>query len=244
MERLNDSTFVDLLEVRVSDWFAFVQRGGGTRPDAEVLRAAPYAYLFSAAGNAPTRTMRPLSLFFPEVQVALRADSLRTCGQRKRAWMYAQYPITGITHEQALAFCAWRTQDYSERVQSWRDSSYTVIFELPTPREFELLLSPSDSTNGGCPTFNYNCLPCHGQAKTHPFVRPGEGPVPADSYLPDSLGLYQLRGNVAEMTSILGIAMGGSYREHAQECTRQGSQHYSKPEPWLGFRCVARVKAR
>ncbi|MCB9183638.1 MAG: SUMF1/EgtB/PvdO family nonheme iron enzyme [Flavobacteriales bacterium] len=243
MERFSDSTFVDIIEVKVADWLAFMHHGGGPMPEAEALRRTPYAYLFSEHGNRPTRTLRLFSLFpNPESEVELRADSLRTGKQRKRAWNYAQYPITGITQEQAMAYCAWRTRNYADRMMNGRDSGYSVIYDLPTPDEFDMLLSPVDSLKGGCPTFNYNCLPC--QAKAHASVRPGKEPVPSDSYLPDSVGLYQLHGNVAEMTSIPGIAMGGSYQDPARECAPGRKQPYTKPEPWLGFRCVARVKAR
>lgn len=245
MERINDSTFVDILEVKVADWLAFMHHGDGPMPEAEALRRAPYAYLFAEQGSRPTWTIRLFSLFpSPKSEVELRADSLRTGKQRKRAWKYAQYPITGITHEQAMAYCVWRTQNYADWMLNRRDSSYSLIYDLPTPDEFDVLLSPVDSLMNGCPTFNYNCLPCHNEAKLPAFIRPGKEPVPSDSYHPDSLGLYQLHGNVAEMTSSPGVAMGGSYMEPARECAAGWTQPYNKPEPWLGFRCVARIKAR
>ncbi|HET6224738.1 MAG TPA: hypothetical protein VFF27_00570 [Bacteroidia bacterium] len=47
-----------------------------------------------------------------------------------------------------------------------------------------------------------------------------------------------IQGNVAEMTSVKGIAKGGSYSQYAKDSYSGAINNYTKPEFWLGFRCV------
>lgn len=246
MTRWNDSTFVDDYEVSVAEWIEFMQDGGGTEPDTSILSASPYSYLFYGSHRQETRDLRAPGVYY-RVRIPIPTDSMRTKDQRIRAERHAQYPITGISHEQALAFCTWRTALYNDVERRYGDSLFTVTFELPSAQEMDALLTSSDSTNGTCATFNYNCSPCQTQLKISDklrFIRPGRDLTPVDGYSPDPLGLMNLRGNAAEMTVSSGIAKGGSYREPASECTSGKTQPYTKPEPWLGFRCVARVRAR
>lgn len=59
--------------------------------------------------------------------------------------------------------------------------------------------------------------------------------------LPNRLGLYQMIGNVAEMTDQPGIAKGGSWFHYPNESTIGNQIPYFKPEAWLGFRCACEV---
>ena len=56
--------------------------------------------------------------------------------------------------------------------------------------------------------------------------------------------LYNMFGNVAEMTSEKGIAKGGSFYHTLEECAADRVQIYDSPLAWLGFRCVAEVVVR
>ena len=46
-------------------------------------------------------------------------------------------------------------------------------------------------------------------------------------------------GNVSEMTSQKGVAMGGNYELLSTQINLKKSIEYEKSERWLGFRCVA-----
>lgn len=59
---------------------------------------------------------------------------------------------------------------------------------------------------------------------------------------PNDFGIYNLIGNVAEMTSSKGIAKGGSWMHKISESRIAAHQVYSEPTSWLGFRCVCRWK--
>lgn len=242
---VNDSTHIDQCEITVAEWIEFMHDQNGYVPEPEALKQLPYAWLFGQPGGYTFR----LAWFgqFSSVRIQVPADSLRTRAQRSKAHVLASYPITAIGYAQAKAYCRWRTERCTEVLRSRGETMFSISFELPTASEMDAFLTTVDSTNGTCALFNYNCVPCQVDTKKSrrlSFVRPGEDLVPADSYVPDALGLYQLRGNAAEMTATEGIAKGGSYREPAAQCAQGWTQPYTKPEPWLGFRCVARIRAR
>jgi hypothetical protein len=44
------------------------------------------------------------------------------------------------------------------------------------------------------------------------------------------------------MTSTEGIAMGGSFRQYACECTSDHQQSYIGPQDWLGFRYTVTLR--
>jgi len=61
---------------------------------------------------------------------------------------------------------------------------------------------------------------------------------------PNSIGLYNMIGNVAEMTQRPGIAKGGSWYHQLSESKISDRQLYRGPQAWLGFRYVAVVRAQ
>ncbi|OFY31147.1 MAG: hypothetical protein A2309_06945 [Bacteroidetes bacterium RIFOXYB2_FULL_35_7] len=147
--------------------------------------------------------------------------------------IYLSLPITGITFEQALSFCEWRTKHMGKN---------KIIYRLPTPEEWSHYavtgLSDSEKKAGyrdsleikrKCSGANYNYnhvelvydIYCVGQFKS------------------DKNKIFDIFGNVSEMTSTKGIAKGGNYTQFANQCHPDSVQHYTKPEKWLGFRCVA-----
>ncbi len=66
--------------------------------------------------------------------------------------------------------------------------------------------------------------------------------APVLSFPPDEyLGLHNLAGNVAEMTSTPGVAKGGSWAHQQDDCRSEAVNAYERPMSWLGFRVVAEV---
>ncbi len=61
---------------------------------------------------------------------------------------------------------------------------------------------------------------------------------PSNSSLKSDYSLYELIGNVAEMTSTKGIAKGGSWFHSLEESKITNHQTYDNPTLWLGFRNV------
>lgn len=167
----------------------------------------------------------------------------------------ANMPVTGISYEQALAYCDWLSETYA-------DSKYYELklnFRLATPAEMDSLLTDiysmfkpgednykafQNGTNGhGCAIYNH----LHNSwCDTNIRMKNEFGygvPMQGGIFFPDANGLYDLMGNVAEMTSEKGKAKGGSCIDQAKDCQPGVINSYDGPSFWLGFRVVADLKA-
>lgn len=155
-------------------------------------------------------------------------------------------PITGVSFKQAQRYCLWLSDKMN--AQYTADLPYEMIFRLPKPLEWEPIATSGlrdemkmnncvDSMNvKKCILLNhkYNKDVC---AQTEDQrARYGDNVVPTDGYNPDLNGIYNLFGNVAEMTTEQGVCKGGSYIHYAKHCNATNQIHYLNPEPWLGFR--------
>lgn len=127
---------------------------------------------------------------------------------RKYFWhpAFDDYPVVGVTWQQAKAFCVWRTQ----LLNNFRDEIgevYVDDYRLPTEAEWEyasrggLKLSPYPwggpyiRNSKGC--FLGNFKPMRGRYDDDGGVQT----VKVTSYHPNDYGLYCMAGNVAEWTS-------------------------------------------
>lgn len=154
-------------------------------------------------------------------------------------------PIVGITYEQAMEYVGYKQTILNTCEVNPKKSKEHYRFEcfLPTPGEFGSIQIKIDSVNyPGCNLFNFKdalCEDCpNGKkwAKNPVLKRTGKEPTAVDTYFPYPIGLYNVPGNVAEMTSMKGIAMGGSCHHYAALAFDGKIQGYTKPEEWLGFR--------
>jgi Sulfatase-modifying factor enzyme 1 len=64
------------------------------------------------------------------------------------------------------------------------------------------------------------------------------------AYFPNGIGLYDVVGNVAEMTNEKGQACGGSWNHAPEESTITSINTYEKPDPAVGFRVFMEVLER
>jgi formylglycine-generating enzyme required for sulfatase activity len=119
---------------------------------------------------------------------------------------YNDYPVVGVSWEQASAFCVWRTEFLKKSIEGPRRNTIEP-FRLPTEAEFEYAARSGKSENrypwrqegtiGDKDCFLGN-------------FKPGDGNYTEDghqitsrvgSYAPNEFGLYDMAGNVAEWTS-------------------------------------------
>ncbi|MGB0888036.1 MAG: SUMF1/EgtB/PvdO family nonheme iron enzyme [Vicingaceae bacterium] len=163
---------------------------------------------------------------------------------------YRDYPIVGITYEQALDYCKWRTNRVKESFEKRKGKDKKSIFptefkcRLPTKKEWESVAKIGYSDK----VFKKIEGKYEGKHRTNFFRNESikesienngaDVTAPIFSYWPNKLGVYNLKGNVAEMTLEKGIAKGGSWVHTKEETTIEKDFKYTSPQSWLGFRCV------
>lgn len=118
---------------------------------------------------------------------------------------YGDYPVVGVTHQQAQAFCQWRTllkNSYKKR----KGEDLVNGFRLPNEAEWEYAArgglagatypwgGPYTKNDRGC--FMANFKPLRGNYVADQALYT----VEADSYEPNDYNLYNMAGNVAEWT--------------------------------------------
>lgn len=165
---------------------------------------------------------------------------------------YDNYPIVNISKEAIDNYCSWLTERYNS---NQKRKYKKVVFRLPTEKEWVLFSSPlpghklpwdgsypdvidkksdkafmlanikvMDSASG---KFNYNqdgaLISCK-----------------IGSYKPNKIGIYDIIGNVAELTSDNKIK-GGSWDNTLEECLIDKTQDYTLPDPRVGFRLVMEI---
>jgi len=119
---------------------------------------------------------------------------------------YNDYPVVGVSWEQATAFCHWRTE-FLRRSLDANFRNTIEPYRLPTEAEFEYA-ARSGKTENSYPwksdgvTSEKDCFLAN--------FKPGEGNYTKDGHLitakvasfsPNEFGLYDMAGNVAEWTS-------------------------------------------
>ena len=119
---------------------------------------------------------------------------------------YGEYPVVGVSWEQASAFCHWRTVYYNS-YQLANGGVEVQAYRLPTEAEWEyaarggrdLSMYPWGGnyvrTTRGC--FLANFKPQRGNYTEDGYMIPAK----VGSFPPNDFGLYDMAGNVAEWTS-------------------------------------------
>jgi Uncharacterized conserved protein len=212
------------------------------------------------------------------------------------------YPVVGISYEQAVDYCRWRTAVVNKSMAA--ESKVKFIFRLPKKEEWEYAagggISPDKFPFGYSNPYTktkYNLNKDYryyfkfiqdtilidrktfkaafenyrnqGQEiifnvlKDFPYRlrygalqplsvinksnRKSLDPKHRYDFNPlmytNGLGVSDMIGNVAEMISEKGFAKGGSWAHDLSASEIQKTQRYTKPEAWLGFRCVCEVLA-
>ena len=119
---------------------------------------------------------------------------------------YSEYPVVGISWQQAKAFCNWRTK-FKNDDQKSRGRQFVNQFRLPTEAEWEYAArggieggtypwgGPYVISDTGC--FMANFKPQRGDYAADAALYT----VEAKSYEPNDFNLYNMAGNVSEWTN-------------------------------------------
>lgn len=136
---------------------------------------------------------------------------------------YADYPVVGVTWDQARAFCAFRTEKHRIYNRSKKKGKDVIQYRLPTEVEWEYAArgglqdapypwgGPYLTDSRGCYLANFKPKrgdykeDCCAKSKSEGFIYT----APVKTFYPNDYGLYDMAGNVAEWTqSPYGIASG------------------------------------
>ena len=159
---------------------------------------------------------------------------------------FRNYPVVGVSFEQATQYCAWRsdrvneyffaTQNKKAYAAYQEDPSSVTIpkrfsYRLPTQEEWKEMAKVGYSKKAERKKGIKHNLSNAQSSTNDPYFT-----APAYSGFGNLSGVYCLTGNVAEMTNKKNEALGGSWKHTLEESQRV--QTYNKPTNWLGFRCV------
>jgi formylglycine-generating enzyme required for sulfatase activity len=167
------------------------------------------------------------------------------------------YPVVGITHAAAVAYCAWMTETYGHQIRNHGHGSAAseqYVFRLPTEAEWLRAAGQGGPSAGLFPggyayprdhkgrfVFNHKLGSGNFAGYAGGRGKDYEGymiTAPVTAFYPDRQGLHNMAGNVAEMLEVSGLAKGGSWSHLADDCRFESVQHYAQPTSWLGFRLV------
>jgi len=119
---------------------------------------------------------------------------------------YDNYPVVGVTWQQAHAFSIWRTQLLNNVLQK-RDGTFVQRYRLPTESEWEYAarggLALAEYPWGGPYTRNYTgCFIANFKPLRGNYVDDGGiKTLEVGFYAPNDYGLFDMAGNVAEWTN-------------------------------------------
>jgi len=173
---------------------------------------------------------------------------------------YKDFPLVNISYEAAVIFCQWLTDEYNAAPKKMFKK---VLFRLPSPEEWEMAARAGHATDLyswgnklivnnrnmcnykkiGDEYIKYDSLtkkyvldyPTASENKISPlnvdFIT-----APVLSYEANDYGLYNVCGNVAEMTNIKGLACGGGWKSAGGDVTLSSRSYFSGTSNETGFR--------
>lgn len=178
---------------------------------------------------------------------------------------YSIYPIVNISYLAMKEYVNWLNEV---------EPSKNIFYSLPTTEEWEFAFNcdttDSNQFSWGGPNYrNFNNRKLANFAEINNmqlrydrlkdstwfnnFNKEGlnmiiDGPLPVYQFLPNCFGLYQMSGNVAEITDILPntnlsvdnifFTKGGSWFSSLYYLTKYSTEMFKLPSPCVGFRVV------
>lgn len=184
---------------------------------------------------------------------------------------YNNYPVVGITYNQAVLFCKWRSDRVNElyfvkenKIKTdtnniyFLDSLYEipqkVKYRLPTKEEWEFAASGRLDTSkyklGYKNFFDKNNIPKNLTLEYFEIQKQIFNDSISDNFPktenvyfgePNQLGFYNLIGNVSEIIQDENICKGLNWNTKTNDFLISKDFFYSEPNLWLGFRCICEL---
>ena len=174
---------------------------------------------------------------------------------------YGNYPVVNITYEGAQLYCKWLT----EKTNKVLDGTIEVRFRLPVKEEW-IRASRGDNLKasyaGGAPYLRNSkgAYLCNFKRIGNEQIKSVEDgkleitylenagiaykkdlhfvTAPVNAYYPNTFGLYNMNGNVAEMIYQKGTAMGGSWSSTGYNVRNVSEETFTSAQRTIGFRPV------
>jgi len=153
---------------------------------------------------------------------------------------YNEYPVVGVSWEQANAFCAWRTNYLLSGLGG--QAQYVQRYRLPTEAEWEFAARGKEDNlypwkEGGTKN-DKGCYYANYKVDKGDYTEDGNLiSTKVASYAPNSNGLYDMAGNVAEWTSTSYTAQG---IKGMSDLNPEFSYNAAKEDPYKMKRKVVR----
>mgnify|MGYP000148816588 CR=1 FL=1 len=168
---------------------------------------------------------------------------------------FKDHPVVGISHEQAAAYCKWRTARVRQVMETDAKGKEvlpkSINYRLPSKAEWEEVARAdfSEKTKQQLSKKKWQGAQLY-NAVRYDSTYIGTGKVnpkatitaPVYMYLPNKLGIHNLFGNVGEMISEEGVYKGGGWADKMDELKAEKDYSYEKPTATVGFRCACEVK--
>lgn len=165
---------------------------------------------------------------------------------------YDNYPVVNISQRGAQLYCEWLTENYNKTAKR------KVEFRLPTEVEWMWAAKGGDA-NAIYPWEGNSVTLIEGKYKGQDranYKRDGalaltvdkttgniDITAPSVSFIPNKYGIWNMSGNVAEMTSNPNIVKGGGWATGADKLKIGSRDNFDgKPSPNVGFRPVVVLK--
>lgn len=248
MLRVNDTLFIDQREVDLYSWmsyYSWVKKNNGQEeakkllPDSnkvepEIWKCFKMESEIYNKYHKSAQTLQPIGFFPVKCNHIKNSESIKT-----NTCHLLVYPITGISYEQVVDFCEWRTKMNGNNVVTYRLPSENEWIQI-TKKSFKDERFKNGMLDSAykdvCQTYNYKI---DTTKKVFSNCHINNSIVAPAHYSPSTINTFDVFGNVAEMTSGKGVAKGGSYAHYAYESHIDSVQRYNEPKKWLGFRCIA-----
>ncbi|MES2656358.1 MAG: SUMF1/EgtB/PvdO family nonheme iron enzyme [Bacteroidota bacterium] len=243
MVKINDTLYMDETEVSIGMWLAFynwtlkqesVEAANALLPDSSAIEPAIWTFIQRSCMEFEIALRIKQSK--TELDIVKVSDLktylgyYQTSKLSKEESALLDVAITGVSYKQVMKFCKWRSTLFTTTNHSYR---LTTLQEWKTIATYVLTANKSDTLfKGKYPLFNYNNQLVEKWPAFKTAIQPN-GMFPGNN-----LGLDNFFGNVSEMVMDEGKAVGGNYNLYAWQCQPDNVQIYTKPQLWLGFRCI------
>ncbi len=181
---------------------------------------------------------------------------------------YNNYPVVNVSYEAATLYCKWLTQKTNKTLTNGLVVEYRLPNRQEWVKAAEGKLNRIEYAWGGpylenlkgCKMANFKNLGASNihfdQVENKYYIietstsnKKSSGKLndnkditaPVNSYWPNSIVLFNMNGNVAEMLLEKGTAAGGSWASTGYDIRNESIMTYNNSSPMVGFRPIATI---